>query len=544
VSQSRTIQIEQPFLSFPVQNGAPKRLVRLTAGRDLLREFDLELAPGEPDFRVFTDMRPFAGQTMTLTIEGDDVPTGALDAMRQTDGIVDSGDLYHERYRPQFHFSSRRGWNNDPNGLLYYQGEYHLFYQHNPYGWKWGNMHWGHAVSRDLVHWQELGEALYPDALGTMYSGSGVVDHHNATGFQTGDEPPLVLIYTAAGGRAAQSRGQPFTQCLAYSNDRGRTWTKYARNPVLGHVAGNNRDPKVIWHAPTARWVMALYLDQNDYALFTSPNLKDWMRTGDVRLPGCTECPDLFELPVDGDPSRRKWVFWAGNGGYLVGSFDGATFTPESDVLRAYAGRHSYAAQTWSGLPETDGRRLQIGWFRIDAPGMPFNQCMTFPCELTLRTTADGIRLHTQPAQEIAALHRRRHAWHDVPLDPGADPLAGIEGDLFDVNADLQVGTAVTLGLTVRGTPVVYDAATQTLSCRDTAAPLPPVDGRIRLRLLVDRTSIEIFGNGGRLAMPIAALPQGGTKPAGSPPPLALFATGGRARIVSLVFHELASIWE
>jgi hypothetical protein len=189
VSQSRTIRIEQPFLSLPVQNGAPKRLVRLTTGGKLIGEFDLELAPGDPDFWVFADVRPFAGKFVTLAIEGVDVSAGALGVVRQTDGIVDSDDLYHERYRPQFHFSSRRGWNNDPNGLLYDQGEYHPFYQHNPYGWKWGNMHWGHAVSRDLVQWQELGEALYPDALGTMYSGSGVVDHDNTSGFQTGDGP-------------------------------------------------------------------------------------------------------------------------------------------------------------------------------------------------------------------------------------------------------------------------------------------------------------------------------------------------------------------
>ncbi len=158
--------------------------------------------------------------------------------------------LYHEALRPQFHFTPARNWMNDPNGLVYYRGEYHLFFQHNPFGRQWGNMTWGHAVSPDLVHWRQLPNAIEPDRLGTIYSGSAVVDRDNTTGFQQGREKPLVAIYTAAGGSSPQSQGQPYTQCLAYSTDRGRTWTKYAGNPVLPHVIGENRDPKVIWYPP------------------------------------------------------------------------------------------------------------------------------------------------------------------------------------------------------------------------------------------------------------------------------------------------------
>jgi len=159
-------------------------------------------------------------------------------------------NLYHETYRPQFHFTAKKNWLNDPNGLMYYKGEYHLFFQHNPSGIDWGNMTWGHAVSPDMIHWKQLDNAIYPDELGTIFSGSGVVDWSNTAGFKNGNKAVMVCIYTSA--------GDPFTQSIAYSNDKGRTWTKYADNPVLGHIVGSNRDPKVIRHVPTEKWIMAL----------------------------------------------------------------------------------------------------------------------------------------------------------------------------------------------------------------------------------------------------------------------------------------------
>ncbi len=276
--------------------------------------------------------------------------------------------LYDETYRPQFHFTARANWLNDPNGLVYDQGEYHLFFQHNPTGIEWGNMTWGHATSRDLVHWEQLPNAIEPDPLGTIFSGSAVVDRHNSAGFQVGSRPPLVAIYTAAGDTSPESKGQPFTQCLAYSNDRGRTWTKYDGNPVLNHIVGGNRDPKVIWHAPTQRWIMALYLDGNEFGLFSSPDLKHWEPIQTLALPDCSECPDFFPLPVDGDKNHIKWVFTAANGHYLIGSFDGAKFTQEGGPFAADYGANYYAVQTYSDLPESDGRRIQVAWMAIPPP--------------------------------------------------------------------------------------------------------------------------------------------------------------------------------
>ena len=442
---------------------------------------------------------------------------------------------YKETYRPQFHFTPKTNWTNDPNGLIHYKGEFHLFFQHNPFGIDWGNMTWGHAVSTDLVHWKQLPHALHPDELGTIFSGSGVVDWQNTGGFQTGDEAVLVNFYTSAGSHAPKE--VPFTQSIAYSNDRGRSWTKYEGNPVIEHIVGSNRDPKVIWHEPTQKWVMALYLDQNDYALFGSTNLKEWTRLSDLQIPD-TECPDIFELPVDDDPDNTKWVFWGAAGKYYVGDFDGTTFTPEGDAERADYGANFYAAQTWSDVPEFDSRRIQIAWMSgSKPPDMPFNQQMSFPCKLTLRTTSEGIRLHREPVVEIENIHTYTHAWSDLPLKPGEDPLAGLTGELFDIRADIALNGATAVGFNIRGQKVHYDVAAQALTFLERSGPLAPQNGKIRVQLLVDRISIEAFGNDGELSMTSYFLPDLDDADIG------IYSEGGTATVASLKVHELKSSW-
>ncbi len=444
--------------------------------------------------------------------------------------------LYQETHRPQFHFTAQKNWLNDPNGLMYDKGEYHLFFQHNPSGINWGNMTWGHAVSPDMVHWMQLPHALEPDELGTIFSGSGVVDWKNTAGFQTGDEKVLVCIYTSAGKHAPVER--PFTQSIAYSNDQGRMWTKYEGNPVMGHIVGSNRDPKVIWHALTEKWVMALYLDKNDFALFGSANLKAWTRLCDIHLPGVSECPDVFELPVDGDAGNTRWVFWGGNGRHLIGTFDGRNFTAESDVLQTEYGANCYAAQTWSDIPPSDGRRLQITWMSGGKyPGMPFNQQMSFPCELTLRTTPEGIRLFRQPVKEIENIHQKVHSWNNQPLKPDENLLKGISGELFDIRAEVELGDAAEFGFTVRGEKIQYNVADNQLSCLGKSAPLSPLHNRVKLQILVERTSLEVFGNDGRVSMTSCFLPAPENRSLG------IYAFGGEAMIISLNVYELRAAW-
>lgn len=452
--------------------------------------------------------------------------------------VIVADRLYEETYRPQFHFTASANWLNDPNGLVFHEGEYHLFFQHNPKGRGWGNMTWGHAVSADLVHWKQIEHALHPDELGTIFSGSAVVDWKDTGGFQKGDEKVIVAFYTSAGGTSPESQGQPFTQSIAWSGDRGRTWTKYAKNPVLGHVAGSNRDPKVVWHEPTRKWVMALYLDGHDFALFGSKDMKAWEKLCDVPMPGASECPDFFELPVDGDPRDTRWLYWAANGLYRLGRFDGATFTPETEPLRSLWGANDYAAQTYSDIPPSDGRRIQISWMRDGRyPGMPFNQQMAFPRVLTLRKTPEGVRLFMNPIREIEAIRGKRHAWTNAELKPGENPLARLEGELWEIDVAIELGEAKEIGLDVRGQAIRYRAAEKTLGCLGNSVPLEPERGTIRLHVLVDRTSIEIFANDGRVVMASCFLADPAERS------LALVAEGGAARIVSLEAWELRSVW-
>lgn len=530
------------YLILPVRRGPVAGRMRVRAPGLPVREFDLELGDAAgADYEVFTDLgAAAAGAAVELEYKG----AAGLDGVRGAAQPPGAAELYREALRPQFHFSSRRGWLNDPNGLVYHAGTYHLFYQHNPYGTEWGNMHWGHAVSRDLVHWRELPEALYPDALGTMFTGCAVVDHHNSSGLGNGSQPPIVLVYTAAGEHARPP--VPYTQCLAFSADGGSTWRKYDGNPVLPHQAGQNRDPKVIWHPQSGRWVMALYLERTAYALFTSPNLIDWERTCDLDLPGCTEVPDFFPLPVDGDPGDVRWVFWGANTAYLVGGFDGRTFTPQGGPRRLQpAGRH-YAAQTFSDLPAADGRRIMVGWLRQPLPGMPFSQFMSVPHTLHLRRGSGGEpALATAPVAELETLRAADWQAADRPLPPGAALEAELTGELLDVEAVIEPGAADAVGMVVRGVSVWYDRRTGWLFNGAHGGYLAPGLAAVTFRVLADRASVELFGGPG-------AAPPGGPAPvmlaAGAvllpaEQTVRFFAAGGGAVLRRARVSRLRSAW-
>ena len=472
--------------------------------------------------------------------------------------------MYDELHRPQFHFSPRHSWMNDPNGLVYYRGEYHLFFQHTPGFMNHAANSWGHAVSTDLVHWRELDTAIAPDEYGFIWSGSAVVDTDNSAGLAGGGEQALVAVYTTGGfgaPRPDQPGATPCVQAIAYSTDRGRTFRSYAGNPVLGHVRANNRDPKVIRHAPTGQWIMALFLDGNDFALYGSPDLKRWRHLGDLEVADTRECPDLFELPVDGDPGDTRWVFWGAAGAYRLGRFDGTAFTPETPALRSELGANGYAAQTWSDVPSEDGRRIQISWLRRGHfPAMPFNGQMSFPVELTLRTTPEGVRLCRQPVRELEMLHRRTLRWDDHRLRPGLNrhDLYHVHGpgwqsrlateyrnlapdttwDLFHLEAVIDPGDAAAFGIIIRGHDLRYDCAAARFTWLGHTIPAPrDGDGCLRLQLLVDRTSLELFADGGLVSASFCFLP------AACDMPLELYADGGSVRLVSLAIHELNSAW-
>jgi sucrose-6-phosphate hydrolase SacC (GH32 family) len=419
--------------------------------------------------------------------------------------------MFDELHRPQFHFTPEKNWHNDPNGLVYYDGEYHLFYQYNPFGNEWGYMHWGHAVSTNLVNWEHLPIALFPDNDSkdkdscTAFSGSGLVDHNNVTGLQKGDEKTILLFYTS----------QKCGQRLAYSNDKGRTWLKYEKNPIIDFDATDDaRDPKVLWHEPSKQYVMVLYRRPNNddkqkgISFYTSKNLIDWEYKN--HIVGFYECPDLVELPVNRRADDKKWVLFDGDGSYVIGLFDGEKFISETPKLQSDFGKNYYATQTWSNIPESDGRTIQIAWMRgAEFPEMPFNGQMTFPCELSLKKYLEGIKLTRKPVKEIELLHLKGSVYENKNLIPGINKnlLSSVKGDCFHIIGSFRIKTADSFGFVVRldkknnGTEIMYNVKTNTLSCLGKSAIVEPVDGIIKLEILLDRTSLEIFANDGKVAM-------------------------------------------
>jgi len=506
----REYKIEKQYLNFPIYMQQERQMVQFVQQRDTLTYAVIRVADKAPDYWVFKDVSAYHGKKLKLVFTR---PVAGIDMIYQSDRFAGADSLYAETNRPQFHFSSRKGWNNDPNGLVYHDGEYHLFYQHNPYEIHWQNMHWGHAVSTDLLHWEELNDALYPDELGTMFSGSAVIDRDNTAGWGPN---VMVAIYTAA--------GEKMTQNIAYSKDRGRTFTKYEGNPVLGP----NRDPKVFWYEPSHQWVMALYED-NFIAIYNSKNLKDWVYKSKTK--GFFECPELFELPVDGDQNKRKWVMYGASGTYMIGRFDGATFTPEHGKYY-YSWGSQYAAQTYNNTP--DGRRIQIGWGRIEQPGMPFNQMMLFPCELSLRSTTDGIRLFCEPVQEIEVLHDKSVFWEDLTTAEASDKLRTIKDDLLHIELDIEIIHGHTMEIWFRGHRMLhYDGNFN----RFNGAPYTsnePGRFRFNIEMLIDKTSVESYIDKGRLFISEALQ---------RPSPGKGLEIKGDVQIHSIYVSNLKSIW-
>lgn len=442
-----------------------------------------------------------------------------------------------EPLRPQFHFTAPAGWLNDPNGLVCVGGEWHLFYQWRPQPEDGPDKHWGHAVSRDLLHWTDLPVALSPDENGSVWSGSAVVDAGNVLGLRKGRTPVLAAFYTAAGGITPESAGKRFTQFLATSSDRGRTWVRHPRNPVLAHVVGENRDPKVVFHAPTGRWIMALYLTGHTYGLFASADLLRWEEIQRLEMPGCSECPDFFEMPVEGEPGQRRWVFTAANGWYLVGTFDGREFRREFGPAPQDAGPNHYAVQTFSGVPRGDGRTIQIAWMAGGQyPGMPFTQQMGVPSELTLRRdpSGSGWRLHRTPVRELRRLRGTpiRHA--SVVLKEGGPPLE-FRGELLDVELETELPKGAALELDLRGLALRLDGTERAASLAGRSAPLGP-GPLTRLRLLLDRTSVEAFVDDGSSTLSACFLPRPEDRSE-------LRAVRGEARVRRLAVWPLRSVW-
>ncbi|MDW7695840.1 glycoside hydrolase family 32 protein [Flammeovirgaceae bacterium SG7u.111] len=487
--------------------------------------------------------------------------------------LVAEAPNYQQQYRPQYHFSPPQQWMNDPNGMVYYEGEYHLFYQHYPDSNVWGPMHWGHVVSPDMVNWENLPIALYPDDLGMIFSGSAVVDWKNTSGFGTETNPPLVAIFTyhdMEKEKAGVVEHQ--TQGIAYSTDKGRSWAKYEGNPVLKNPGiWDFRDPKVRWYEPQQKWIMTLAV-KDHISFYSSPDLKNWTLESDFgnnigAHGGVWECPDMFPM-VDSE-GNEKWVtFLSINPGgpqggsatqYFVGDFDGKTFTPADTVIRWIDyGADNYAGVTWSDIPEEDGRRLFLGWlsnwqYANIVPTYDWRSAMTIP--RTLNLTVDNYLLQ-KPVKELGNIMRSAQLIEDFEF-AGIDTVDGLElAETAHFFFNASMGDArrleMIMGNEKERFKLIVDLDSQQLITDRSQSGLVdfhPAFADIHqldlkegfelqnIEVFIDAASVEIFINDGRYVFTELIFPE-------SPYTQVSFKADSEVKINGFSYNEVNSIWE
>lgn len=491
--------------------------------------------------------------------------------------IEPSQKKYQETYRPQFHFTPPKGWMNDPNGLVFYEGEYHLFYQHYPDKTVWGPMHWGHAISKDLIHWENLPIALYPDSLGYIFSGSIVVDENNTSGFQIGKEKPLVAIFTYHDMEKEKAgRSDRESQGIAYSIDKGRTWIKYDKNPVVANKGDVDfRDPKVFWHEQTKRWIMPLAVGKK-LEIFSSPNLKNWQKESEFGIKestndGVWECPDLISLKTK--EGIEKWVLiqnigrGAVNGGsgtqYFIGNFDGKTFTndnsPETKLWLDF-GADNYAGVTWFNMPTKE--RVYIGWmsnwddYATTVPTSTWRSGMTIPRKLSLVNTPKGIRLNQMPIENYKNLRLEKKIIQKQAVTKNVlIHNASVQKEI-NLNFNISTSTASEFGFIISNSKnekviIGFDKMTQKVFVdrrnagkSDFSPKFAAIhsanieDNHLSIKALIDNASIELFVNNGKVAITDLFFPnEYFTK-------VELYSKDGIADLIGGDIYTLKSIWE
>ena len=568
------VNTNQKYLLLPVEDASPDVRISMIVNNKEVKNFDVRLAIHKVDYFVPVDLSDYSGKLISFKFKmnsNDPVRvnlspdnTACCKEMKLSDTFDTSN---REKFRPTYHFSPLYGWMNDPNGMVYKDGEYHLFYQYNPYGSKWGNMNWGHAISKDLVNWEHRPVAIAPDAFGTIFSGSAVIDHHNTAGFGAG---AIVAIYTQNSDRQVQS--------IAYSTDNGRTFTKYENNPVLVSEARDFRDPKVFWYEGTKRWIMVLAVGQ-EMQFFSSPNLKDWtfessFGKGHGAHGNVWECPDLFELPVEGT-NEKKWVLLCSLGDgpfgdsatqYFVGSFNGKEFVNESPSKTKWMdwGKDHYATVTWSDAP--DNRRIAIAWmsnwqYANDVPTSQYRSPNSVPRDLSLFTVDGETYLQSAPSPELLALRdaskKRSFKVNGTrtikEMIPGNDGAYEIELTIENQHADVigfrlynDKGEEVDMQYDMKEKKFSMDRRKSGEVSFNENFPMltwtaieqggnEEQGGKeaLKLRLFVDKSSVEAFGNGGRFVMTNQVFP---SEPYNH---INFYSKGGAYKVDSFVVHKL-----
>ena len=522
----------QRYLLLPVQDNAPEAKVGIISGNTQVGVLaNVRLARERVDYYVPFDLSAFAGKDVKIDVQG--MPQGSLCWKEMK--LSDTFDMTNkEKYRPVYHHTPAYGWMNDPNGMFYKDGVWHLYFQHNPYGSTWGNMTWGHSTSTDLVHWQYEGDPVMADALGAVFSGSSVVDKDNTAGFGAGT---VVSFYTSA---KSSPWGDVQMQSMAYSTDGGKTFTKYDGNPVITSTARDFRDPKVFWYAPGKHWVMMLAVGQ-EMQIWSSANLKDWKYESSFGQKqgahgGVWECPDLVELPVEGTKEKR-WVlicninpggpFGGSATQYFVGTFDGKKFTNQFPTKTKWMdyGKDHYATVTFSNAP--DGRCVALGWmsnwqYAAIVPTKQYRSANTIARDLSLYRQDGDLLLKSTPSKEIEKARSTKKSVPQFNVSDSYEIASLLDGNdgAYEIEMEIKNNGAEKIAFTLQNAKgenvmMYYDTATrqfvmdrsnsgETSFSPDfpamTVAPAADVDD-IRLRLFVDRSSIEAFGDGGKFVM-------------------------------------------
>ena len=486
------IKVEKKYLTLPVNQARSKKKLCFSCNGELVYDLDVHLDNLSPTFTSYVDVSRFYGQILTLTVE----PQMPL-CIGEADEMELPG-LYNEPMRPLVHFTVKNGWNNDPNGLCYHNGIYHMFYQYNPCDIYWGNMHWGHATSRDLVHWEEQDVKLFPDENGTEYSGCAFVDSENRSGLGSREAPPLLFYYTAAGGKNLLSQNRPYTQRLAYSLDNGKTLIKHP-DCILEHIVAANRDPQVVYVEEMASYVMILYLEKGEFALFSSTDLYHWTPFQKLTIRNDGECPNLVRVPIK-NSTEHRWVIFGATGIYTVGSFVDGQFVPEQDDCRASTESRWYAGQCFHNADEV----IVIDWLRTQAVEASFSQAMGIPCRLELENAYDRLWLMKTPIDALQSLA----VTDESPASPLSDaPLTiPLTQKAYDVCLTADFDPENRISLSLFGQTILIDMPKNQVSVQKNACTISPDRARLDLRIIVDTTSVEVFADGGRFSFAAAAL--------------------------------------
>lgn len=563
--QERIFKVTKKHLIIPISDLSPERAaeyrerkdwlevkgspVQVLVGTNLVRHYWARVATSkaEVDWFASLSLERFRGQE--LTVRSWRASDEGFALLRQSDAIPGEQMFHREAYRPKFHFTQKTGFNNDPNGMVYHDGLWHYFWQHNPVKRDMGNQTWGHATSPDLLHWTQHEGALFPytNGDGAMFSGCGTVDKKNTAGF---GRNAIVFFFTNTG----------VGECIAYSTDSGKTFVRYQENPIIAFDKKNadgkpyhaGRDPKVIWYEydeedtplnDVARklgghWVMLVFdftegRDRGGGAFYTSIDMKDWTRQS--LLPGYFECMEIFELPVDGNRDDTRWVVYSGDARYAVGDFNGKVFTPEHEGKhRLHYGTY-YASQTFDNSP--DGRRIQVGWNTSRAADeAPYAGHHSFPHQLTLHRGGEGIRMRANPVEEIKELRVKSHKIENVAFSDEMPVALPFNSDTFDLTVEFDPGDTEEVHLSIPGTHIRYKTKKQMIEHRE--IPLEIIDGKVKMRVLVDVCLYEIVGNDGRVYV---SLPRDHTQKISE---ISLIARGGTAVLTTLEVHDLKSIWD